>query len=78
MTHSPAKTGPGATVLMAIEQCFPAGARTSNDDLRYRIIPFSYRAYILADAVLQGVESQGIREKGLRSLGGYHGPQVLD
>jgi methyltransferase (TIGR00027 family) len=46
MTHKAAKTGPGAMVLVAIEQYFPEGSRIINDDLAYRIMPFGYRAYI--------------------------------
>jgi len=46
MSHKAAKTGPGAMVLVAIEQYFPEGARIIDDDLAYRIMPFGYRAYV--------------------------------
>ena len=46
MTRKAAKTGPGAMVLVAIEQYFPEGARITTDDLAYRILPVGFRAYV--------------------------------
>jgi O-methyltransferase involved in polyketide biosynthesis len=46
MSHEAAKTGPGAMVLVAIEQHFPQSARIINDDLAYRIMPLGYRTYV--------------------------------
>ena len=46
LTRTAAKTGPGAMVLVAIEQDFPEGARITTDDLAYRILPVGFRAYV--------------------------------
>jgi methyltransferase (TIGR00027 family) len=46
MSKKAAKTGPGAMVLVAFEQCLPEGERIITDDLAYPILPFGYRAEI--------------------------------
>jgi methyltransferase (TIGR00027 family) len=46
MTQQAAKTGPGPTALVAIEQFFPEDVRLIHDDLAYHILPFSARAYV--------------------------------
>lgn len=43
MSRKAAQTGPGAMVLVAIEQAFPEGARIIVDDLAYRILPLGFR-----------------------------------
>jgi len=47
MTQNAAKTGPGPTVIVAIEQHFPEGARIINDALAYRILPFAMRMFLM-------------------------------
>ncbi|WP_269851828.1 hypothetical protein [Methanosarcina horonobensis] len=46
MTKEAAKTGIGPTVLVAIEQHFPENQRIIEDDLAFRILPFSMRAFV--------------------------------
>jgi len=46
VTQKAAKTGPGPTAAVAIEQHFPEGARIINDDLAYRMLPFAMRAFV--------------------------------
>jgi methyltransferase (TIGR00027 family) len=46
MTRKAARTGPGAMVMVAIEQYFPEGERIITDDLACRILPFGYRAEV--------------------------------
>jgi len=46
MAKRAAETGVGPTLIVAIEQHFPEGARIINDDLAYRILPFGMRAYV--------------------------------
>ena len=46
MTQQAAKTGLGPTIIVAIEQQFPEGARIIKDDLAYQILPFGMRAYV--------------------------------
>ena len=46
MTSKAAKTGPGAMVLVAIEQYYPEGERIITDDLAYRILPLGFRAEV--------------------------------
>ncbi len=46
MTKEAAKTGVSPTILVAIEQYFPKKQRCIEDDLAYRILPFSTRAFI--------------------------------
>ncbi len=41
MSRKAAQTGPGAMVLVAIEQAFPESERIIDDDLAYRILPFA-------------------------------------
>ena len=43
MTRKAAQTGPGAMVLVAIEQAFPDGKRIIDDDLATPILPLSFR-----------------------------------
>ncbi|MFC2144237.1 SAM-dependent methyltransferase [Acidobacteriota bacterium] len=43
MSRKAAQTGPGAMVLVAIEQAFPEGERIIDDDLAYRILPIAFR-----------------------------------
>ncbi len=43
MSRKAAQTGPGAMVLVAIEQAFPEGERIIDDDLAYRILPITFR-----------------------------------
>ena len=43
MSRKAAQTGPGAMVLVAIEQAFPEGERIIDDDLAYRILPVAFR-----------------------------------
>jgi len=46
MTSKAATTGPGAMVLVAIEQYYPEGERIITDDLAYRILPLGFRAEV--------------------------------
>ena len=46
MTSKAAKTGPGAMVLVAIEQYYPECERIITDDLAYRILPLGFRAEV--------------------------------
>ena len=46
MSRKAAQTGPGAMVLVAIEQAFPEGERIIDDDLACPILPFGYRAEV--------------------------------
>ncbi len=43
MSRKAAQTGPGAMVLVAIEQAFPEGERIVDDDLARPILPLSFR-----------------------------------
>ena len=43
MSRKAAQTGPGAMVLVAIEQAFPEGERIIDDNLAKPILPLSYR-----------------------------------
>ena len=43
MSRKAAQTGPGAMVLVAIEQAFPESERIVDDDLAYRILPLGSR-----------------------------------
>jgi len=46
MTRKAAKTGPGAMVLVAIEQGFPENRRIITDGLASAILPFSSRLWV--------------------------------
>ena len=46
MTRKAAKTGPGAMVLVAIEQGFPEAQRITTDPLAYPILPLSSRFWV--------------------------------
>ena len=46
MTRKAAKTGPGAMVLVAIEQYYPEGDRIVSDELAHQILPFGFRAEV--------------------------------
>jgi methyltransferase (TIGR00027 family) len=46
MTREAAKTGPGAMVLVAIEQGFPEAERIISDPLAYPILPMSSRFWV--------------------------------
>jgi len=46
MTRKAAKTGPGAMVLVAIEQGFPEAERITTDPLAYPILPLSSRVSV--------------------------------
>ncbi len=46
MTRQAARTGPGAMVLVAIEQYLPENDRIITDDLALKILPFGYRAEV--------------------------------
>lgn len=46
MAKAAAKTGVSPTALIAIEQYFPEKQRIIEDDLAYRILPFSARALV--------------------------------
>ena len=43
MSSKAAQTGPGAMVLVAIEQAFPEDERIIDDDLAKLILPLSFR-----------------------------------
>lgn len=43
MSRKAAQTGPGAMVLVAIEQAFPEGERIIDDGLAYPILPLGFR-----------------------------------
>jgi methyltransferase (TIGR00027 family) len=47
VTRAAARTGLGPTALVAIEQLFPQAQRIIEDDLAYKLMPFSMRAYVL-------------------------------
>ena len=65
MTRKAAQTGPGAMVLVAIEQYYPVGERILTDDLG------------AADRAFEGLGDQEIRAEGARSVGRHHGPKAL-
>jgi methyltransferase (TIGR00027 family) len=46
MAQKAANTGSGPTVVVAMEQHFPEGARIINDDMACRFLPFGMRIYI--------------------------------
>lgn len=46
MAKAAAKTGVSPTVLIAIEQYFPEKQRIIEDNLEYRILPFSARVLV--------------------------------
>jgi len=46
MSRKAAQTGPGAMVLVAIEQAFPERERIIDDDLAYGILPFAFRVNV--------------------------------
>jgi methyltransferase (TIGR00027 family) len=46
MTRKAAQTGPGAMVLVAIEQYYPEGERIITDDLAHRILPVGFRVEV--------------------------------
>ena len=46
MKRKEAQTGPGAMVLVAIEQYYPEGERILNDDLAHRILPVGFRVEV--------------------------------
>lgn len=54
MTRKAAKAGPGAMVLVAIEQYVPEGTRIITDDLASRILPFSFRGEVRLIARFKG------------------------
>jgi methyltransferase (TIGR00027 family) len=63
MTKAAAKTGAGPTVMVAVEQGFPAAERLIDDDLARRILPFGSRAVTwltrtawLRDAMIRAAE----------------------
>lgn len=53
MTRKAAKTGPGAMVLVAIEQGFPEAERIINDPLAYPILPLSSRFWVRVSLVMR-------------------------
>ena len=59
MTRKAAKTGPGAMVLVAIEQYYPEGERILNDDLAHRILPVGFRVELWSDPNGDGDPSDG-------------------
>jgi methyltransferase (TIGR00027 family) len=46
MAQKAAKTGPGPTIMAALEQSFPEKERIINDALAYQILPFGMRASV--------------------------------
>ena len=46
MKRKAAQTGPGAMVLVAIEQYYPEGVRIITDDLAHRILPVGFRVEV--------------------------------
>ena len=46
MSRKAAQTGPGAMVLVAVEQALPENERIIDDDLAYRILPFAFRVNV--------------------------------
>lgn len=54
MTRKAAKTGPGAMVLVAIEQGFPENQRIITDELAYPILPFSSRIWVRLSLPIRG------------------------
>lgn len=46
MSRKAAQTGPGAMVLVAMEQYFPESVRIATDNLALPILPFGYRAEV--------------------------------
>jgi len=46
MTKAAAKTGVSPTAMVALEQYFPEKQRIIEDDMAYRILPFSMRAFV--------------------------------
>jgi methyltransferase (TIGR00027 family) len=53
MTRKAAKTGPGAMVLVAIEQGFPEAQRIADDPLAYPILPASSRFWVRVSLVVR-------------------------
>jgi len=54
MSRKAAQTGPGAMVLVAIEQAFPERERIIDDDLAYRILPFAFRVNVWISTRVKG------------------------
>jgi methyltransferase (TIGR00027 family) len=54
MTRKAAQTGPGAMVLVAIEQAFPESERIIDDDLACRILPFAFRVNVWISTRIKG------------------------
>ena len=54
MSRKAARTGPGAMVLVAIEQAFPEDERIIDDDLAYRILPIAFRINVWISTRLKG------------------------
>lgn len=72
MAKAAAKTGVSPTALIAIEQYFPKKQRIIEDDLVYRILPFSAKALVwLAIQLGQKLDDPCNREKLSRHLGRY-------
>ena len=46
MSRKAAQTGPGAMVLVAMEQYFPEPVRIATDNLALSILPFGFRAEV--------------------------------
>ncbi len=46
MATEAGKTASGPTALVAIEQYYPKEQRVVDDDLAYRVLPFSLRAFV--------------------------------
>ena len=57
MAQKAAKTGPGPTVMVALEQHFPESARIIKDELAHRILPFGVRASIWLKLRLMSVDN---------------------
>jgi len=54
MSRKAAQTGPGAMVLVAIEQAFPGDERIIDDNLAYRILPIAFRINVWISTRLKG------------------------
>lgn len=57
MAQKAATTGPGPTVMVALEQHYPESVRIINDELAYQILPFGARASIWFLLRLMSIDS---------------------
>ena len=67
MTKKAAKTGPGAMVLVAIEQGFPEAERIITDELACPILPISSRIWVRLSLLTASVLRRGLDLLGIET-----------